>query len=578
MQETDIIQAGIHSKPIVSPLMVEEQDEMGIPLRVLIVEDSENDALLIVRALQHAGYDAISERVDTMGAFGSALAGQPWDVIISDYKLPGLNGLDALSLLHKSEVELPFIFVSDTAGENIAVLAMKAGAYDYVMKDNLVRLGPAVQRGLYEVEERLARRQAEEALRQRNRELALLNRASQAFSATLDLDQVLVAVLEEVRRLMHITACSVWLIDWVTGELICQEATGPGNELVRGWHLPPGDGLAGWVVQNNTSLITPDTQADVRHFKDVDKLTGMALRSILSTPLRANGQVVGVLQVSDTAVDRFKPEDLTLMESLAATAGIAIENARLYSEEQQRTVALARALDQQKELDRLKSEFIRNVSHELRTPLALIFGYADLLDNGDLGELQPDQQEPVAVIARRSRMLHKMVDDLMALMETETQSPKRHRVDVADLTQNLLVDFQVAAQQAGLTLVAEIASGLPPVSGDPEHLTRVLDNLLGNALKFTPAGGQIGVHLWRSGTHLVLTVSDTGIGIPHDQLDRIFERFYQVDGSVTRRYGGTGLGLALVKEIVEAHGGKVGVKSKVDGGATFAVTLPTADR
>jgi signal transduction histidine kinase len=95
------------------------------------------------------------------------------------------------------------------------------------------------------------------------------------------------------------------------------------------------------------------------------------------------------------------------MESLAATAGIAIENARLYSEEQQRTVALARALDQQKELDRLKSEFIRNVSHELRTPLALIFGYADLLDNGDLGELQPDQQEPVAVIARRSRRISK---------------------------------------------------------------------------------------------------------------------------------------------------------------------------
>jgi signal transduction histidine kinase/FixJ family two-component response regulator len=578
MQKTDIIQTGIHSKPIVSPLMVEEQDEMGIPLRVLIVEDSENDALLIVRALQHAGYDATSERVDTMGAFKSALAERVWDVIISDYELPGLSGLDALSLLHKSEVELPFIFVSDTAGENIAVLAMKAGAYDYVMKDNLVRLGPAVQRGLYEVEERLARRQAEEALRQRNRELALLNRASQAFSATLDLDQVLVAVLEEVRRLMHITACSVWLIDWVTGELICQEATGSGNELVRGWHLPPGDGLAGWVVQNNASLITPDTQADVRHFKDVDKLTGMALRSILSTPLRANGQVVGVLQVSDTAVNRFKSDDLTLMESLAATAGIAIENARLYSEEQQRTVALARALDQQKELDRLKSEFIRNVSHELRTPLALIFGYADLLDNGDLGELQPDQQEPVAVIARRSRMLHKMVDDLMALMETETESPKRHRVDVADLTQKLLVDFQVAAQQAGLTLVAEIASGLPPVSGDPEHLTRVLDNLLGNALKFTPTGGQIGVRLWRSGAKLVLTVSDTGIGIPHDQLDRIFERFYQVDGSVTRRYGGTGLGLALVKEIVEAHGGKVGVKSEVDGGATFAVTLPTADR
>lgn len=264
------------------------------------------------------------------------------------------------------------------------------------------------------------------------------------------------------------------------------------------------------------------------------------------------------------------------MESLAAMAAIAIENARLYAEEQQRAAALARALEQQQELDRLKNEFIRNVSHELRTPLALIYGYAELLDDGGLGELQPDQREPVSVIARRTRMLHKMVDDLMIILETEAQAPQRKPLNLADLVRELLADFQIAVQQAGLTLVAELSPNLPKVPGDIESLRRVLDNLLGNALKFTPPGGQITVRLWAEGPAVMLEVADTGIGIPPDQLERIFERFYQVDGSTTRRYGGTGLGLALVKEIIEAHGGKVGVESNEGRGSTFTLTFPIA--
>jgi signal transduction histidine kinase len=147
-------------------------------------------------------------------------------------------------------------------------------------------------------------------------------------------------------------------------------------------------------------------------------------------------------------------------------------------------------------------------------------------------------------------------------------------LDLANLMRKLLADFQVAAEQAGLSLTAQIADDLPPVSGDAQHLLRVMDNLLGNALKFTPVGGQISVRLWRDGPQAVLEVADTGIGIPPDQLERVFERFYQVDGSTTRRYGGTGLGLALVKEIVEAHGGQVSVSSQVGQGSTFTVRLP----
>ncbi|MFQ6100376.1 MAG: ATP-binding protein [Anaerolineae bacterium] len=411
-------------------------------------------------------------------------------------------------------------------------------------------------------------------LRIANRNLALLNQASRALSSTLDLDQVLINVLDEVRHLLNVVACSVWLIDPETDELVCRQATGPQSESVRGWRLTLDEGVVGWVARTRESQIVPDTRTDEHYFEGVDESTSLGLRSILSVPLRVRQDVIGVLQVVDREVDRFKLADLELLEPLAATAAIAIENARLYAEEQQRAAALTRTLEQQRELDRLKDQFIQNVSHELRTPVAIIQGYAELLDSSVLGELQPDQREPVTAIVRRVRMLSELVDDLTAILAIEAQELKREPVDLADLIRPLLTDFQVAAEQAGLCLTAEIASDLPQVSGEPDYLYRMLNNLLGNAFKFTPAGGSVTVRLWQDEANVMLEVADTGIGIPREQLKRIFDRFYQVDGSTTRRYGGTGLGLALVKEIVEAHGGQVTVRSSVGEGSIFQVRLP----
>jgi signal transduction histidine kinase len=413
-----------------------------------------------------------------------------------------------------------------------------------------------------------------------NRNLALLNQASQALSSTLDLDKVLVTVLDEVRRLFGVVACSVWLTDLETGEVVCWQATGPQREIVQGWRLSPGEGIAGWVVDHGQSLIVPDTWADERHVEEVNQRTGLGLRSIIAVPLRARQDIIGVLQVVDEAVDRFKPADLELLEPLAATAAIAIENARLYAEELHRAAALARALEQQRELDRLKNEFLQNISHELRTPLALIMGYAELLNSGELGELDAEQQGPVAVITRRVRTLSKMVNDLIAILAVEANQLSKEPVDLAGMVRAMVSDFHAAAVEAELLLNAEVAAEVPHVSGDPDQLRRVLDNLLGNAMKFTPAGGSITIRLWQNGDggkqDVVLEVTDTGVGIPPDQLERIFDRFYQVDGSSKRRYGGVGLGLALVKEIVEAHEGRVVVESIVDEGSTFRVTLPVA--
>ena len=181
---------------------------------------------------------------------------------------------------------------------------------------------------------------------------------------------------------------------------------------------------------------------------------------------------------------------------------------------------------------------------------------------------------PVAVIARRARMLSDLVKDITMILEAEVSPPDPEPVPWDELAQNAVEDFQVAAHQAELTIEAEIAPALPPVCGAPTYVRRVLDNLLGNAVKFTPAGGTITVRLYREEEFVALEVSDTGVGIPDDKLTRIFDRFYQVDGSASRRFGGMGLGLALVREIVEAYKGRVMVESQVGEGSTFKALLP----
>lgn len=205
-----------------------------------------------------------------------------------------------------------------------------------------------------------SRTQAEEALRQRNRELALLNLASQVLTSTLDLDQVIVTLLEEIRKLMDVAAASVWLTEPETNELVCWQATGPRSDVVRDWHLTPGQGIAGWVAQRGEHLIMSDMLGDERHYRLIDEQTGMPLRSNLTIPLRTKRGVIGTLQVMDTQVDRFSSADLTIIEPLAAAAAVAIENARLYEQAQRDAET--------------KSILLREVNHRVTNNLTAIIG------------------------------------------------------------------------------------------------------------------------------------------------------------------------------------------------------------
>ncbi len=405
-----------------------------------------------------------------------------------------------------------------------------------------------------------------EAERRRAEELEALRQASLHLTSSLELQPVLEAIIEHVLRLVSADNTHIFLCD---GEQLLFGAAMWGGALQqRPYAEPRPEGVTHTVARTGKPIVIPDV--DVHPFFRERHWGG----AIASLPLLVGGEVQGVMHVAFEKPHVFTENELNLLRLLADQAAIAINNARLHQQLRQRADELAVALARQEELDRLQGEFIQNVSHELRSPLALIRGYAEMLSQGEFGDLSSEQQRPISIIARRSRMVSDLVEDLTLLLEAGARPLEPEEIALSDIIHTAVEDFRMVADRAGLTLRAEIADDLPHVSGSHAYLRRVLDNLLSNAIKFTPAGGTVAVRAWHTGEQVALEVRDSGIGIPSDQLDRIFERFYQVDGSARRRYGGVGLGLALVKEIVERHGGQVGVESQVGQGSTFTVTLP----
>jgi signal transduction histidine kinase len=289
-------------------------------------------------------------------------------------------------------------------------------------------------------------------------------------------------------------------------------------------------------------------------------------------------RVLGAITAQSAHSGAFSSLDVAGLQIVTDQLANAIQNANLYADARGRANELAAAYEQLKELERLKDQFMQNISHELRTPLMMIRGYAELLSSYQLGELTSDQLDAIDVILRYSNALTILVDDIMAIMDVNTSQVTQQPVALADLLNTSLLDFQVPASNSGVELVSHIDETHlnPIVHANPDHIRRIFDNLVGNAIKFTPAGGQVSIVLVSKDNRAIVEVVDTGIGIPQEMLSRLFERFFQVDGSRRRRYGGTGLGLALVKELVESYGGAVEAESPgIDRGSTFRVVLPT---
>lgn len=305
---------------------------MSTPLYVLLLEDSDDDAQLVLRELRKAGYDLHYTRVDSLTSFRQELDDMRWQVVIADYSMPGFSGLEALKLMQEMELDLPFLLVSGTIGEDLAVAAMKAGAHDYLMKDNLARLVPAIGRELQETKERRARRLAEKELRRRAEELAALHQASLTITETHDMNSLILTIIEQACQLMHTSGAGVSLCDPIKQEINVYEEIATSSRSYRGLKLKYGEGAAGIVAQTGEPLIIDDYRSwpNRAAVYEQDK----PYTATLSVPMTWHGQVTGVLQVTDDdELRRFSQADAELLSLLGDQAAIAIENTRLLQAE-----------------------------------------------------------------------------------------------------------------------------------------------------------------------------------------------------------------------------------------------------
>jgi len=493
-------------------------------LRALLVEDSEDDAVLIATQLRLAGFLVDWLRVETEAQMRAALRERVWDIVISDYTMPGFSALGALAVARAADAAIPFVIVSGTIGEEAAVAAMRAGANDYFLKGNLGRLPLAVERLVSEAQARRERRQAEAALRESEERFRLL--------------------VEGARDIAILTTD-------VQGRII---SWNPGAERIFGYtdHDAVGSPLALLLGEGGAAQGSRKLERALAEGRSED--AGWRLRS--------DGR-------------RFFADEVTtpIYDDAGMVTGFAIiardrTSLKLVEDERERLYQEAEAAN------RMKDEFLMTLSHELRTPLNVIVGYSDLLVDGDLD--RESLKEALDAINRNAHALSRIIGDILDVSRIITGKMRLEveDVDLKELVASVIESMRLSAEAKNLRVQAELKAGVL-IQADSTRLRQVVWNLLANAIKFTPKGGLIVVRLGQSESQVELSVTDSGKGIEAEHLRQVFDRFRQEDSSTTRRFGGLGLGLAIVRHLVELHGGTVAAASPgVGRGATFTVRLP----
>jgi signal transduction histidine kinase len=286
----------------------------------------------------------------------------------------------------------------------------------------------------------------------------------------------------------------------------------------------------------------------------------------------ARGELEAKLVVEGTAaeIDRLTATLTTITTQL----DLALERERLRAAEREAATALSEQNERLRELDRMKDQFVSTVSHELRTPLTSMIGYLELTLEGEAGELTEEQQQFLGIVSRNCTRLNKLIDDILfvARVDAGRLSLDPEWIGIGEVAWAAVESAQAAADKKDVRLQFSANGGLPPFWGDYTRLTQMLDNLLNNAVKFTPEGGEVTVSVVQRGDSLRVEVADTGLGIPEDEVGRLFERFFRASTGTSIQ--GSGLGLPIVKSIVEVHGGAISVESEPGVGTTFAVDLP----
>jgi PAS domain S-box-containing protein len=477
----------------------------------------------------------------------------------------------------KSALFVPLI-VNDTA---LGTIILDDTEKERIFSEGEIRRAQSIanQAGLA-----IQRARLYQAVKEKVQEVTVLYEVGRALTSTLRPENVLDQMMHILRESFGYVHCAILLMDEGNNELYVKAASGYAGEGVENLRLKVGnEGITGWVAATGRPLYVPDVQKDPRYVPGMKEV-----RSEIALPLKIREKVLGVLNVESTELGAFHERDVRILSSLAAQAAVAIENARLYAEIERKAEELntacrdleisrqdiLKANERLQEMDRLKSEFLATMSHELRTPLTAIIAYGELLRDERVDDTK--RSEFLEIITEQGNRLLQLITDLLDLSKLEGGKMQLN-LEQSDLNEIVLSGVQTirpTAEKKGLEVLTDLAPGLPTVCMDPKRIRQVCWNLLYNAVKFTDSGGKITVTSEDSGEELLVKISDTGIGIRPEDMDRIFDRFAQVDSSATRAHGGAGLGLDLVRHFVTLHSGRVWVKSEYGHGSTFFFTLP----
>ncbi len=580
-------------------------DERPSQTTILIVDDNPQNVELLVEFLLRKGYTT-----------HTALSGQQAlehiqytlpDLILLDIMMPGINGYQVCRQLKEDArtSDIPVIFLSALTDTIDKVKGFSLGAVDFITKPfqnqevlarvemhlNMRRMQKQLAENNALLEQKITQRDdVEESLQSRNEELLLLNRIGQTFSSSLDLSDVMDTILEEVQGLLNVFSISCWLIVPDRDELVCHHAKGSGSEEVVKWRLPLGQGITGWVAQHGESQLVTDTWTDTRHFKSVDQQSGVQIRSMLSLPLKLKGDVIGVLNLVDSQPGRFTQNEQIFLESVAASAAIAIENAQLYTTAQQEIAerkqaqeALRAAHDelqeknaQLQELNASKDKFFSIISHDLRSPFNALMGFGQLLCQRLAQEENQSESAALAEKVHRSaKRLYDLLENLLtwSRIQRDVMEYDPETIDLEELAEDNVALFLSRAEQKNITLTQTIHPQTMAYA-DYNMVNTILRNLVSNAMKFTPPGGLISLSAQPyNETHLQIAVSDTGKGIPQADRNKLFRIDTHFTSTGTAGEKGTGLGLSLCKDLAEKNHGTIWVESELDKGSTFHFTL-----
>lgn len=513
---------------------IEQGRNTSKPLHLLIVEDCNDEAQLLLSHLSEGGYAVFSKRVDTAEAMRAALNEGRWDVVISDYHMPQFDGIAALQMLQKSAPDIPFIMVTGTLGEETAATIMKAGADDFLVKGRLTRLVPAVERALGEAEERRQRKRTEEALRVSEEHFRQIAE---------NIHEVFWMAEPQTRKMIYISPAyeEIWGRSWAglyENPASFLDAVHPEDrKRVVDELAVQKDGLP---FDHEYRIIRPD--GAIRWIRD------------RGSPVKdKTGRVSYYVGVAWDITDRKQAED-----------EIRSLNAELEQRVARRTAELEAA---NKELE----AFSYSVSHDLHAPLRAINGFTGILSQNYSKQLDEEGRRTLDFVCAEAKRMDQLIRDLLAFSRTGRQSMQCREIDMHALAQTV---FDECAAQAPNRNLQFKLHPLPPARGDLALLRQVWVNLIFNAIKYTRPKDTAVIEIGSrtEGGELLYYVKDNGAGFDMDYVKKLFVPFQRLHS--LEEFEGTGVGLALVQRIIHRHEGRVWAEGKINEGATFFFTLP----